>query len=223
MKKQVIQCAASVTKIAIRQAAQFITGARPFQHHDDQEQGLNRPCVYFANHRSHGDFVLLWSVLPTVLRNITRPVAGADYWRATPFRQFIGTDVFNAVLIERNADAKTSDPVRQMADAVEKGASLIIFPEGTRNMGEEKLLPFKSGIFHLARTLQERNIDVDLVPVWIDNLNRVMPKGEFIPVPLLCKIHFGAAVSLNGDKKVAYLDRARNSLLALSSEDRGHK
>ncbi|MEP3629583.1 MAG: lysophospholipid acyltransferase family protein [Hyphomicrobiales bacterium] len=214
--------AAPITEFAIRQGSQLITGARAFHHHDDEQQGFARPCVYFANHRSHGDFVLLWSVLPQKLRAMTRPVAGADYWNKSPFRKFIGEDVFNALLVERNSNERTVDPVEKMADAVAQGNSLIIFPEGTRNMGEEKLLPFKTGLFHLARTLEERGIKADFVPVWIDNLNRVMPKGEFIPVPLLCKIHFGAAVPLNDEDKRAYLERASNSLADLSGEDRGN-
>lgn len=214
--------AAPITRFAIRQGSQFITGARAFHHHDDEKQGFTRPCIYFANHRSHGDFVLLWSVLPPKLRSMTRPVAGADYWRKSDLRSFIGKDVFNSLLIERDAEGRTEDPIGKMADAVAKGSSLIIFPEGTRNMGEDKLLPFKSGLFHLARTLTEREVEADFVPVWIDNLNRVMPKGEFIPVPLLCKIHFGATVPLNGDSKADYLERARESLTALSSEDRGN-
>ena len=213
--------AAPITEFAIRQGSQLITGARAFHHHDDEQQGFARPCVYFANHRSHGDFVLLWSVLPPKLRSKTRPVAGADYWCKSPFRKFIGEDVFNALLIERNSNERTQDPIKKMTDAVAEGSSLIIFPEGTRNMGDEKLLPFKTGLFHLARTLAERGIEADFVPVWIDNLNRVMPKGEFIPVPLLCKIHFGAAVPLNGDHKDTYLERASNRLAELSGEDRG--
>ena len=61
-----------------------------------------------------------------------------------------------------------------MASALDTGASLIVFPEGTRNTTEAKLLPFKSGIYHLA----SRRPDVEFVPVWIENLHRVMPKGE---------------------------------------------
>ena len=213
--------AAPITGFAIRQGSQLITGARAFHHHDDEQQGFARPCVYFANHRSHGDFVLLWSVLPPRLRAVTRPVAGADYWSKSPFRKFIGEDVFNALFIERSSRERTQDPIKNMADAVAEGDSLIFFPEGTRNMGDEKLLPFKTGLFHLARTLDERGIRADFVPVWIDNLNRVMPKGEFIPVPLLCKIHFGAAVPFEGDDKDTYLERAREKLANLSGEDRG--
>ncbi|MCU0905156.1 MAG: 1-acyl-sn-glycerol-3-phosphate acyltransferase, partial [Tabrizicola sp.] len=145
------------------------------------------PCVYFANHTSNGDFVLIWTVLPPVLRARTRPVAALDYWLVSPLRAFIGRDVFKAVLIDRRPEARTEDPVAQMARALDDGSSLILFPEGQRNSSAEPLLPFKSGLFHLARLRP----DHDLVPVWISNLNRVMPKGEVIPIPLICTVTFG--------------------------------
>ena len=174
-----------------------------------------RQRVYFANHRSHGDFVLIWTVLPPELRAAARPVAGAEYWNASGFRSFIGTSVFNAVLIARDAEGRREDPVAQMAAALDQGDSLILFPEGTRNMGDDPLLPFKSGLFHLATQRPE----VDLVPVWIDNLNRVLPKGAMVPIPLICTVTFGAALRLAaGEEKSAFLRRAETALLALAPQ-----
>lgn len=173
--------------------------------------------VYFANHASHGDFVLIWTVLPAALKRRTRPVAGADYWEKDAIRRFLGRDVFDAVLIERDAARRTADPVEQMVLAMEDGSSILMFPEGTRNTTDAALLPFKSGLYHLAR----RRPDVDLVPVWIENLNRVMPKGEFLPVPLLCTVTFGTPLRLAaGEDKTAFLDRAREALLSLSDTER---
>jgi 1-acyl-sn-glycerol-3-phosphate acyltransferase len=173
------------------------------------------PRVYFANHNSHGDFVLVWTVLPPALRRRTRPVAGADYWLAGKARRFVGERVFRAVLIDRNPETRQGDPVELMAGALDQGSSLILFPEGTRNTTEEVLLPFKSGLYHLARTRP----DVDLVPAWIENLNRVMPKGEIIPIPLLCTVTFGTPLRLDpGEDKDAFLARARAGLLALAPQ-----
>ncbi|CAG2127998.1 lysophospholipid acyltransferase family protein [Cupriavidus plantarum] len=183
--------------------------------------------VYFANHSSHGDFVLIWGSLPPDLRPSTRPVAGADYWLKSPLRRFIGRDVFNALLIDRTGgrdgatDTPAADPVSQMKDALASGSSLIIFPEGTRNTTDARLLPFKSGIYHLARSCTGDTVDapVEFVPVWIDNLNRVMPKGEIVPVPLLCTVTFGTPLTLARDEpKEAFLDRCRNGLLAIAPE-----
>jgi 1-acyl-sn-glycerol-3-phosphate acyltransferase len=171
-----------------------------------------RPRVYFANHRSHGDFVLLWTVLPAPLRRVTRPVAGADYWLQGRLRKFIGERVFRAVLIDRNPASRDADPIAVMAAALDQKHSLILFPEGTRNTSEEPLLPFKSGIYLLARARPA----VELVPVWIENLNRVMPKGEFVPIPLLCTVTLGAPIVLGSDEdKTAFLNRSRDALLAL--------
>lgn len=180
------------------------------------DRPYGRPCVFFANHSSHGDFILIWTVLPPHLRARTRPVAGADYWMASRLRRFIGIDVFRALLIARNGGKSAADPIAAMTDAVDQGASLIIFPEGTRNTTGEKLLPLKSGLYRLAC---ERP-DVDLVPVWIENLNRVLPKGEIVPVPLLCVVRFGEAIRLRPDEdKGAFLARAGEALLALSRQD----
>jgi 1-acyl-sn-glycerol-3-phosphate acyltransferase len=176
-----------------------------------------RPRVYFANHRSHADFVLIWTVLPAPLRRVTRPVAGADYWLAGAIRRFIGQRVFRAVLIDRHTITRETDPIATMATALDEHHSLILFPEGTRNTGDDPLLPFKSGLYHLARARP----DVELVPVWIENLNRVMPKGEFVPLPLLCTVTLGCPIRLGADEtKVAFLDRTRSELLGLGRRNR---
>ena len=174
-----------------------------------------RQRIYFANHTSNGDFVLVWAVLPPALRYRTRPVAAADYWLTSPLRAFAGRDVFRAVLIDRNPDTRDDDPVAQMVTALDEGSSLIIFPEGKRNMGDDPALPFKTGLFHVAC----RRPEVDLVPAWIENMNHVIPKGEIMPVPLLCSVRFGEAIHLEeGEDKAAFLDRARAALVALSEE-----
>lgn len=171
--------------------------------------------VYFANHTSNGDFVLIWAVLPPHIRDRTRPVAASDYWLTSRLKSFIGRSVFNAVLIDRNPDTRTSDPIAQMVDALDRGSSLILFPEGTRNSGPDALLQFKTGLFHLAT----QRPDVDLVPVWIENLNNVMPKGEIFPIPLICTVRFGEPLRLKADEaKDAFLERSRSALISLKSE-----
>ena len=195
---------------AILMFARFLTAARPIW---EGILPLRRQRIYFANHASNADFVLLWAVLPAPLRAETRPVAASDYWLTTPMRKFVGCDVFNAVLIDRRPEERTEDPVTQMIGALDEGSSLIIFPEGKRNTGEEPLLPFKSGLFHLAAARPA----VDLVPVFIRNRNQVMPKGEGVPLPLICTVTFGAPIHLSeGEAKEDFLARARQALLDLS-------
>lgn len=170
--------------------------------------------IYFANHASHGDFVLIWTVIPKRMRGKTRPVAGSDYWLSSDLKRFVGDKVFNAVLIDRNPEARNEDPIEVMVRALDAGDSLILFPEGTRNITDAALLPFKAGLFHLAKARPE----IDLVPVWIANLNRVLPKGEIFPIPLNCTVTFGEAIRLRSDEtKEAFLMRARTALLELSN------
>jgi len=197
--------------IAVTAGARSITGAR----------SLWLGCmpsptqrIYFANHSSHGDFVLLWASLPPNLRKITRPVAGADYWSTSAIRRYIISRLFKGVLIDRERKLPDSNPLKPILEALEAGDSLIIFPEGTRNL-ENGLLPFKNGLYHLAKSYSK----VELIPVWIANLNRVMPKGRVLPLPLLCTTSFGEPLLLRADEnKEDFLQRSRNALLALAPE-----
>jgi 1-acyl-sn-glycerol-3-phosphate acyltransferase len=165
--------------------------------------------IYFANHQSHLDWVLIWAALPRELRAHTRPIAARDYWTATPFKKWLTTEVFNAVYVSRTR-TEEQDPLEPLMEALRNGDSLVIFPEGTRSHKGEPL-PFKSGLYHLAEQFPQ----VQLIPAWIDNVQRVMPKGEVVPVPILCTVTFGAPVRVQaGEDKGEFLLRARDAVLA---------
>lgn len=208
--------------------------------------------IYFANHQSHADIVMIWAALPEELRSITRPIAAKDYWTKTPLRQWITTAVFNAVYVDRlagpppgvpapapltseaggappggpdpvpaaapaptpetlRATLPENDPLAPLVRALESGDSIVIFPEGTRGHGDDPQ-PFKSGLYKLAQMFPQ----VVLVPAWIHNIQRVMPKGEVVPVPILCSVTFGAPVQLQpGEERRPFLDRARQAVVAL--------
>ncbi len=166
--------------------------------------------VYFANHGSHLDFAALWAALPEGIRRKTRPVAARDYWGRNHFtRTVIG--LFNGLLIAREGITRKDNPVEQMAVAMQGGDSLILFPEGTRSrdgtMGE-----FKSGLYHLATRMP----DVEFVPVYLQNLNRILPKGHLLPIPLISSVVFGAPLAIRpGEAKQVFLHRARDAVLNL--------
>ena len=166
--------------------------------------------IYFANHQSHADLVLIWAALPHDLRSITRPIAARDYWTKTPFKQWITTAVFNAIYVSRDRTAD-QDPLEPLVEALGKGDSIILFPEGTRGHADEPAA-FKAGLYNL--TLRFPN--VVLVPTWINNVQRVMPKGEVVPVPVLCSVTFGAPLKLGEtEERRAFLDRARLAVIGL--------
>jgi len=166
--------------------------------------------IYFANHQSHLDWVLIWAALPHDLRATTRPIAARDYWTSSRFKQWLTTEVFHAVYVSRQR-TEDQDPLEPLVQALNNGDSLVIFPEGTRSAkGEPR--EFKSGLFHLA----EQFPGVSLIPAWIDNVQRVMPKGEVVPVPILCTVTFGAPLHLTpGEDKRDFLARARHAVVEL--------
>lgn len=198
---------AHLTGLLLAALARLITGAQGHWHGcpPKAEQRL-----YFANHQSHFDWVLIWAALPRDLRVRTRPIAARDYWGRGGFKTWLTTAVFNAVYVSRQRSAD-EDPLEPLAEALQNGDSLVIFPEGTRNnKGDPQA--FKAGLYHLARQFP----DVQLIPAWIDNVHRVMPKGEVVPVPILCSVTFGAPLQVRPDEdKAAFLGRAREAVMAL--------
>jgi 1-acyl-sn-glycerol-3-phosphate acyltransferase len=180
-----------------------------------------RQRIYFANHTSHLDFVVLWSALPSEIRAYTRPIAAKDYWEETSLRHYLAEKVFKAVLLERGAMSKARSHedakfvgrslIEDMAAALGERNSLILFPEGTRGSGE-KVGEFRGGLYHLA----VRRPDVELVPAYMENMNRILPKGEYLPVPMLSLLTFGKPIQVQaGEDKDAFLERAREAVSSL--------
>lgn len=199
--------AANLMGLMLLTVARLVTGAQGHWK-GSVPQALQR--IYFANHQSHLDWVLIWAALPSELRSRTRPIAAKDYWTGSRFKHWLTREVFNAVYVNRQR-SDDQDPLEPLVEALEHGDSLVIFPEGTR--GHQALpAPFKSGLYHLA----EKFPDAQLIPAWIDNVQRVMPKGEVVPVPVLCTVTFGAPIRLEpGEDKRAFLERAREAVIAL--------
>lgn len=168
--------------------------------------------IYFANHTSHLDTLVLWTALPGSLRSITRPVAARDYWGKPGLRSLFARRLFNVLFIDRERKEDGSDPLAPLFDALDRGESLILFPEGTRR-AERLPGPFKSGLFHLAM----KHPHAELIPVYLQNLHRSMPKGTWLPIPLTCTVSLGAPLPrLPDEDKVAFLERARAAVVALA-------
>ncbi|MDH5537761.1 MAG: 1-acyl-sn-glycerol-3-phosphate acyltransferase [Rhizobacter sp.] len=186
--------------------ARLITGAQGHWHGCPPKAEQR---IYFANHQSHFDWVLIWAALPSDLRATTRPIAARDYWTSSKLKHWITREIFNAVYVSRQR-SDDEDPLEPLMQALRNGDSLVIFPEGTRGNQAEPA-PFKAGLFHLAEAFPQ----VQLIPAWIDNVQRVMPKGEVVPVPILCSVTFGAPLQLQaGEDRHDFLDRARRAVIA---------
>jgi 1-acyl-sn-glycerol-3-phosphate acyltransferase len=180
--------------------------------HDLPEDGKRR--VYFANHSSHLDFMVIWAALPARQRGWTRPVAAAEYWEKGPLRRWLSSHVFKAVLIPRDlARMRAEDPLGKMLEALADGADLIVFPEGTRSESGG-IAAFKPGLHHLI----SKRPDLLLVPVFLENLSRILPKGELFPLPLMGQAVFGHPLPgpADDESKADFLVRARDAVLQLS-------
>jgi 1-acyl-sn-glycerol-3-phosphate acyltransferase len=199
---------ANITGAILALIARFLSGAS-VRWIDSQPDTCQR--VYFANHTSHLDAVVLWSALPASIRGLARPVAAKDYWMAGAIRRYLASRVFNALLIDRTEIKVHQSPVDLMIREMGDRHSLIVFPEGGRSVGPE-VGEFKSGLYYLCR----KRPDLELIPVHIDNMNRILPRGEFLPVPLLTCITFGPPLWLEaGEAKGDFLRRAREAVRRL--------
>jgi len=199
---------ANITGAILALIARFLSGAS-VRWIDSQPDRCQR--VYFANHTSHLDALVIWSSLPSSVRTVTRPVAAKDYWTAGPVRRYLSARVFRALLIDRTEIKVHQSPIDVMIREIGDQHSLIVFPEGGRSSGPE-VREFKSGLYHLCRKRPE----LELIPVHIDNMNRILPRGEVLPVPLLTCISFGPPMWLEaGEAKSEFLERAREAVRRL--------
>ncbi len=190
---------------AIAAAARLFTGVRRLPC-TPQNEPL---AIYYANHTSHLDTLVIWAALPGPVRVITSPAAAEDYWNASALRRWLAHRIFRAVLIPRERIQRDNHPLDRLASCLQAGRSILIFPEGTRR-SDGKVGVFKSGLFHLARRFPE----VPLVPIYLDNLSRILPKGAYVPVPIIAQAHFREPIYFDASEaKPAFLDRARLALL----------
>lgn len=201
---------------ALAAVCRLISGAA-VQWHCNPNADVQR--IYFGNHSSHLDFIVIWSALPARLRRFARPVAGRDYWEQGAVRRYLASRVFHAVLIERgNAGSESAltvarASIQRMAEEMGDRNSLIVFPEGTRSVNGE-VGKFKSGLYHLSRLRP----DAELIPVHLENLNRILPKGETLPVPMLSRVVFGPRLHTSVDEdKDEFLAKARSALIQLGA------
>lgn len=170
------------------------------------------PFILIANHSSHLDTLSLLSLFPLRRLSRIRPCAAADYFERNPVVSFFSHTFFNILPIERVHVHMADHPIWRMREALERGESLILFPEGTRGHGEEPA-PFRPGVALLA----EKYPGVPIVPVYLANMGRALPKGEFVPVPFFCEVRFGPQPRLEGTRE-QILETLHEAVAALQRE-----
>jgi len=197
------------TKKTLILLTRIVSGATVLWYESQPDDSCQR--VYFANHTSHLDALVIWAALPPAIREKTRMVAAHDYWNAGPIRRYIAKSLLKAVLIERENVSLKNTPIKVMVDEMKNEYSLILFPEGGRSQ-DGTLGEFKSGLYYLCK----RRPDLELIPIYLNNLNSILPRGKTLPVPMLSRVIFGPPMWLELDeRKESFLERARNAILKL--------
>lgn len=144
--------------------------------------------IIVANHNSHLDTMTLMASLPARIIHKVKPVAAADHFGKRKWQATLSGFFINALLIprKRNKENPQNDPIHKMLNALDKGYSLIVFPEGTR--GEPELeQALKPGV---ALVLLERP-QVKYVPAYMKGMGKAMPKGDNLIVPHTASLKYG--------------------------------
>lgn len=177
----------------------------------ESQPDFSRQRIYIANHTSHIDTLAIMSALPREARIKTKPIAAADYWGKNRFLSWVSQKGLNAVLIDRKGKSR-EEALAPVVEALNAGHSVIFFPEGTRSQSS---MPgeFKSGL----HSLYSQFPDVEMVPIYLENLHRAMPKGKRVLLPILCTIRIGnPIVRKEGEQRVPFLMRAHEAVVELS-------
>lgn len=152
------------------------------------------PAIIIANHNSHMDTILLMSLYP--LRSLfqVRPVAAADYFLKNRYIAWFCKRILQIIPIQRIVPKKKINPLQTAEEALQQGSILIFYPEGTRGV-PERMEVFKKGIVRLAA----RYPDVPIIPVYLQGLGKVLPKGRSLLVPFNVQAVIGNPVQRHGN------------------------
>lgn len=150
--------------------------------------------ILIANHNSHMDTMAIMSSIPSRYIHRVHPIAAADFFGGSKFKEKLMRYMVNATLIPRKrAESKEDiDPIQLMSNLIEKGRSIIVYPEGSRGV-PGVMTDFKKGIGYLIN----KHPHVDVVPVYLDGIHKTLPKGKNLILPYNCKIIFGDSIQFD--------------------------
>lgn len=165
--------------------------------------------VFMANHLSTIDIWALYVALPLPVRMIAKkqlatiPLFGWAMWAG----RFIFIDRHNAISARRSID--------RAKERIRAGASVLLFPEGTRSR-DGQLQPFKKGGFHLAI-----DAGAPIVPVALHGTRELMPRKSLRVKPGRVRVTIGAPIPTEGlgvDDRNALLERVRETIAQMLSK-----
>lgn len=165
-------------------------------------------CVFFANHTTHFDLLVILSALPKPVRKNLRPVAAKEYWLKTALRRWLALRVLNIIPIDRQNPSRTRSCFQEIHDTLEQGNPVLIFPEGGRQSPESGG-NLKGGIFLIA----EQRPETRFYPVRLSGFHRVLPKGEWLPAPNMGIVSFREPIVRQPEEpRAAFMERCRRAL-----------
>lgn len=170
------------------------------------------PAIIVANHNSHLDTLALMALMPLkVLANV-HPVAAGDYFLKNKLLKWFSLNVIGIVPIDRHSTEKGASVLAPLLDALDNGAILILFPEGTR--GEpESMGKLKSGVAHLVASRP----DIPVIPVFFHGLGKCLPKGEMVLVPFFVDAFIGEPLLWQGSRPI-FMEKLANTMVALQNK-----
>lgn len=142
--------------------------------------------ILIANHNSHMDTMAIMSAMPSRYIHKVHPIAARDFFGGSLFKKILMRYLVNATLIKRDREDPENDPIDSMDKMLKKSRSLILFPEGSRGISGV-MAKFKKGLGYLI----QRNPEINVIPVYLDNVYKTLPRGKNLILPYNCSIKFG--------------------------------
>ena len=166
--------------------------------------------ILIANHNSHMDTMAIMSAIPHRFIHKVHPVAARDFFGKNLFQKILMRYLVNATLIRRDRDNKERDPINDMDKMLKKKRSLILFPEGSRGIAG-KMSNFKKGLGYLV----QKNPKISVIPVYLENIYKTLPKGKRLILPYNCSIKFGEPIKFSSLDMNDILKTAKIELLKI--------
>ena len=145
--------------------------------------------ILIANHNSHMDTMAIMSAIPSRYIHKVHPIAAVDFFGGSLLNKILMRYLVNATLIKRDRNDTENDPIDAMDKMIKKYRSLILYPEGSR--GTPGIMTnFKKGLAYLI----QRNPNIKVIPVYLNNIYKTLPKGRKLIIPYNCSIEFGEPI-----------------------------